>query len=117
MHRNWLPLNALRAFAAAGQQLSFTAAANSLTLAQSAVSRQVIVLEKFLCARLRHSAERLNTPCRVLAQPWSTLLADELAVGRLIRPFDVDVAGGHGDYRMTHRNSLITRPFGCFVLG
>ena len=48
MHRKWLPLNALRAFEAAGQHLSFTAAANSLTVAQSAVSRHVIVLEKFL---------------------------------------------------------------------
>lgn len=48
MHRKWLPLNALRAFAAAGKNFSFTAAANSLTFAQSAVSRHVIVLEKFL---------------------------------------------------------------------
>ena len=43
-----MPLNALRAFEAAGQHLSFTAAANSLTVAQSAVSRHVIVLENFL---------------------------------------------------------------------
>src|ERR1700743_2004949 len=48
MHRKWLPLNALRAFEAAGQHLSFTAAANSLTVAQSAVRRRVIVLENFL---------------------------------------------------------------------
>jgi DNA-binding transcriptional LysR family regulator len=48
MDRRWLPLNALRAFEAAGQHLSFTAAANSLTVAQSAVSRHVIVLENFL---------------------------------------------------------------------
>ena len=48
MDRKWLPLNALRAFEAAGQHLSFTAAANHLTVAQSAVSRHVIVLEKFL---------------------------------------------------------------------
>ena len=48
MDRQWLPLNALRAFEAAGQHLSFTAAANSLTVAQSAVSRHVIVLERFL---------------------------------------------------------------------
>ncbi|MBV8567054.1 MAG: LysR family transcriptional regulator [Methylobacteriaceae bacterium] len=48
MDRKWLPLNALRAFEAAGQHLSFTAAANSLTVAQSAVSRHVIVLERFL---------------------------------------------------------------------
>jgi len=48
MDRKWLPLNALRAFEAAGQHLSFTAAANSLMVAQSAVSRHVIVLENFL---------------------------------------------------------------------
>lgn len=48
MDRQWLPLNALRAFEAAGQHLSFTAAANSLTVAQSAVSRHVIMLETFL---------------------------------------------------------------------
>ena len=48
MDRKWLPLNALRAFEAAGRHLSFTAAANQLTVAQSAVSRHVIVLEKFL---------------------------------------------------------------------
>lgn len=48
MDRQWLPLNALRAFEAAGQHGSFTAAAHSLTVAQSAVSRHVIVLEKFL---------------------------------------------------------------------
>ncbi len=48
MDRQWLPLNALRAFEAAGHFGSFTAAAGSLTVAQSAVSRHVIVLEKFL---------------------------------------------------------------------
>jgi len=48
MDRKWLPLNALRAFEAVGQHLSFTAAANSLTVAQSAVSRHVLVLENFL---------------------------------------------------------------------
>lgn len=48
MDRKWLPLNALRAFEAAGQHLSFTAAANRLTVAQSAVSRHVIMLEQFL---------------------------------------------------------------------
>lgn len=48
MDRQWLPLNALRAFEAAGQHGSFTAAAQSLRVAQSAVSRHVIVLERFL---------------------------------------------------------------------
>ncbi len=48
MDRQWLPLNALRAFEAAGRLGSFTAAAASLTVAQSAVSRHVIALERFL---------------------------------------------------------------------
>lgn len=52
MDRQWLPLNALRAFEAAGVHGSFTAAAASLTVAQSAVSRHVIVLEKFLGVQL-----------------------------------------------------------------
>ncbi len=46
--RRWLPLNALRAFEAAGRQLSFTAAASALSVSQSAVSRHVISLEGLL---------------------------------------------------------------------
>lgn len=48
LDRRWLPLNALRAFEAVGQNGSVTAAAARLAVAQSAVSRHVIVLEKFL---------------------------------------------------------------------
>ena len=46
--RRWLPLNALRAFEAVGRQLSFTAAAQALSVSQSAVSRHVIALEGLL---------------------------------------------------------------------
>jgi DNA-binding transcriptional LysR family regulator len=46
--RRWLPLNALRAFEAAGRHLSFTAAANALSVSQSAISRHVIALEALL---------------------------------------------------------------------
>jgi DNA-binding transcriptional LysR family regulator len=46
--RRWLPLNALRAFEAVGRHLSFTAAANALSVSQSAVSRHVIALEGLL---------------------------------------------------------------------
>jgi hypothetical protein len=46
--RRWLPLNALRAFAAAGRHLTFTAAANALSVSQSAISRHVIALEAML---------------------------------------------------------------------
>jgi DNA-binding transcriptional LysR family regulator len=48
MDRRWLPLNALRAFEAVGRHGSFTAAAQSLLVSQSAVSRHVIGLEDFL---------------------------------------------------------------------
>jgi DNA-binding transcriptional LysR family regulator len=50
--RRWLPLNALRAFEQVGRHLSFTAAANALSVSQSAVSRHVIALEGLLGAQL-----------------------------------------------------------------
>jgi DNA-binding transcriptional LysR family regulator len=52
LDRRWLPLNALRAFEAVGRHLSFTAAANSLLVSQSAVSRHVIQLERLLGVQL-----------------------------------------------------------------
>lgn len=48
MDRRWLPLNALRAFEAAGRHKGFTAAAQSLLVSQSAVSRHVIGLEDLI---------------------------------------------------------------------
>lgn len=48
MDRRWLPLNALRAFEAAGRAGSFTGASQVLLVTQSAVSRHVIALEEFL---------------------------------------------------------------------
>ena len=50
--RRWLPLNAMRAFEAVGRHLSFTAAANALSVSQSAVSRHVISLEALLGVQL-----------------------------------------------------------------
>ncbi len=50
--RRWLPLNALRAFEQVGRHLSFTAAANALSVSQSAVSRHVIALEGLLGVQL-----------------------------------------------------------------
>ena len=51
-NRRWLPLNALRAFDAVGQNLSFTAGASMLNVSQSALSRHVIGLEDFLGRQL-----------------------------------------------------------------
>jgi LysR family glycine cleavage system transcriptional activator len=52
INRRWLPLNALRAFDAVGQHLSFTAGANALHVSQSALSRHVISLEDLLGQQL-----------------------------------------------------------------
>ena len=52
INRRWLPLNALRAFDAVGQRLSFTAGANALNVSQSAVSRHIISLEELLGHKL-----------------------------------------------------------------
>jgi DNA-binding transcriptional LysR family regulator len=50
--RRWLPLNALRAFEGVAKHSSFTAAANSLLISQSALSRHVIALEKLIGVQL-----------------------------------------------------------------
>src|ERR1700727_2318934 len=50
--RRWLPLNALRAFEGVAKRASVTAAANALLIWQSALSRQVIALEKLIGAQL-----------------------------------------------------------------
>ena len=50
--RRWLPLNALRAFEGVAKHSSFTAAANTLLISQSALSRHVIALEKLIGAQL-----------------------------------------------------------------
>jgi len=52
INRRWLPLNALRAFDAVGQHLSFTGGANALHVSQSALSRHVISLEDLLGKQL-----------------------------------------------------------------
>lgn len=52
INRRWLPLNALRAFDAVGQHLSFTGGAQALGVSQSALSRHVIGLEELLGRQL-----------------------------------------------------------------
>jgi DNA-binding transcriptional LysR family regulator len=52
INRRWLPLNALRAFDAVGQHLSFTGGATALHVSQSALSRHVISLENLLGKQL-----------------------------------------------------------------
>ena len=52
MARRLPPLNALRAFEAAGRHLSFTRAAEELSVTQAAISHQVKSLEEFLGVQL-----------------------------------------------------------------
>ncbi len=52
INRRWLPLNALRAFEAVGQHMSFTAGASALSVSQSAMSRHVGGLEDLLGKQL-----------------------------------------------------------------
>jgi DNA-binding transcriptional LysR family regulator len=52
MKRQWLPLNAFRAFEAAAKCLSFTHGAEQLNVVQSAVSRHVAGLEELLGQKL-----------------------------------------------------------------
>jgi LysR family glycine cleavage system transcriptional activator len=58
MSRRLPPLNAVRAFEAAGRYLSFTGAAQELRVTQSAVSRHVAGLEDWLGAKLFHRRQR-----------------------------------------------------------
>jgi LysR family glycine cleavage system transcriptional activator len=58
MPRKLPPLNAVRAFEAAGRYLSFTGAAQELLVTQSAVSRHVSVLEDWLGAKLFFRRQR-----------------------------------------------------------
>lgn len=61
MSRKLPPLNALRAFEAAGRYVSFTKAATELNVTHGAVSRQVALLEEYLGAALfRRSASQLS---------------------------------------------------------
>ena len=60
INRRWLPLNALRAFEAVGQQKSFTGGAAALSVSQSAMSRHGSGLEELLGKQLFEVAiERL----------------------------------------------------------
>ena len=58
MPRKLPPLNAVRAFEAAGRYLSFTGAAQELLVTQSAVSRHVATLEDWLGVKLFFRRQR-----------------------------------------------------------
>jgi LysR family glycine cleavage system transcriptional activator len=75
-----LPLNALRAFDAVGQRLSFTAGAQALHVSQSAVSRHIISLEELIGRKLfdRSGARLALTPAGELLLPAVTKAFDRI---------------------------------------
>jgi len=75
-----LPLNALRAFDAVGQRLSFTAGARALHVSQSAVSRHIISLEELIGRKLfdRSGARLALTPAGELLLPEVTKAFDRI---------------------------------------
>jgi len=93
INRRWLPLNALRAFEAVGQNLSFTAGAQALHVSQSALSRHVISLEELLGRQL---LERRPNGL-VLTDAGSALLpVVHKAFDRLEQSLNTIRAGGKG---------------------
>ena len=80
INRRWLPLNALRAFDAVGQHLSFTGGAAALSVSQSAMSRHVIGLEELLGKQLfdRETPKLTLTPAGAELLPVVTKCLDRL---------------------------------------
>ena len=78
--RRWLPLNALRAFDAVGQRLSFTAGAQALNVSQSAVSRHIISLEELIGRKLfdRSGSRLVLTAAGELLLPEVTRAFDRI---------------------------------------
>lgn len=81
MARELPPLNALRAFEAAGRHLSFTRAAEELSVTPAAVSHQVNTLEQYLGVRLfrRHPRGLLLTEVGQRALPGVSTGFDRFA--------------------------------------
>ncbi len=80
INRRWLPLNALRAFDAVGQHLSFTGGAAALSVSQSAMSRHVIGLEELLGKQLfdRETPKLSLTPAGAELLPVVSKCLDRL---------------------------------------
>lgn len=122
------PLNALRAFEAAARHLSFTRAAEELFVTQAAISHQVKGLEEWLgldLFRRRNRSLLLTDPGQTylpvlrdaldaidglgVALGRSVLVADALASGRLVKPFDLSL---HADfaYYLVCADRMVDRP-------
>src|ERR1700744_3249653 len=107
MARAPVPLNALKAFAAAARHLSFTRAAEELSVTQAAISHQVKGLEERLKVKLlRRSNRGLQLTDEGLALA-PTLFDAFGAIDRLFEQFE---AGGV-------REVLTVSAVGTFVVG
>jgi DNA-binding transcriptional LysR family regulator len=98
INRRWLPLNALRAFEAVGQNLSFTGGASALSVSQSAMSRHVGGLEELLGKQLfDRDASRLSltaageellpviSKCLDRIEQTMNAIRDDEVIGRSLR--------------------------------
>ncbi|MBH1964900.1 MAG: LysR family transcriptional regulator [Comamonadaceae bacterium] len=82
MKRVLVPLNPLRSFEAAARLLSFTAAGEELSVTQTAISRQVRVLEQYLGQELfsRHAQTIELTPAGARLYPAISRALDDLSI-------------------------------------
>lgn len=80
-----LPLSALRAFEAAARHLSFTKAANELSVTQAAVSRHILTLEDHLQVQLFN---RGNQKVSLSAPGEELFEAVTLSLGHMAAAFD-----------------------------
>ena len=94
MSRRLPPLNPLRAFEAAARHLSFTLAADELSVTQGAVSRQVRTLENYfqtpLFRRGSRSLELTDTAKRYVPAIQGALDTIDHATGQLFKKTDND---------------------------
>jgi LysR family glycine cleavage system transcriptional activator len=91
------PLGALIAFEAAARHLSFTRAADELSVTQVAISRQIKALEAFLGVRL---FDRLNRAVRLTAEGETFQLAATEGLTRISGAVS-QLRSGHADQGLT----------------
>ncbi len=134
INRRWLPLNALRAFEAVGQHLSFTGGASALSVSQSAMSRHVSGLEELLGKQLfDRDASRLSltaagaellpvvSKCLDRLEQSMNMIRDDDVSGRSLRlhvppsllqqlflPMLRDFHGEHPDIRLDVSSAHVT---------
>lgn len=93
-----VPLNAVRAFVAAGRHLSFTVAAEELSVTQGAVSQQIARLEDYLNVRLFH---RRRGALALTPEGKTYLLAVAEAVERISEATDLLRPADHAEDQLS----------------